>query len=106
MKQDLRRGIEWGREGTSERFFREILGALAPHVLGYPQNEVFTLPHLFQPESGRTVPDTCVTRIQIFLVKMRVFVRSLSGHNSGHFPAGQFVRRTFRPDSPWKVHRK
>src|SRR5271168_2799477 len=50
--------------------------------------EVFTLTHLFRPDSGRTVPDTCVTRIQIFLVKMRVFVRSLSGHNSGHFPAG------------------
>jgi hypothetical protein len=68
---------------------------LQVHVISLPAYnvllEVFTLPHLFRLESGRTVPDTCVTRIHFFLVKIRVFVRSFSGRTicPPDFPAGQ-----------------
>ena len=62
--------------------------------------EVFTLPHVVRPESGRTGPDNGVSRTPIFLVNCPLIFRSLSGPNSGHFPTGQFVRRTFRLDSP------
>src|ERR1700678_3639338 len=50
--------------------------------------------------SGRTGPDNGVSRTPIFLVNCPLIFRSLSGPNSGRKMTGQFVRRTFRLDSP------
>ena len=67
-----------------------------------PSTEGFTLPHIVQPD----MTGQHHSQNPNFLVNFSVIFRSLSGPFPAHFLTGQFVCRTFRPDSPVDMTRK